>query len=102
MSGFRGGNSSFIKKLSDAAMVVESLVGTDFSEGNQFPNADDWALLRLDKPLGELYGVLWVNPFPVSVLAEELYSQLDHGGLLWGFPSRESRTTEISLSLDSL
>lgn len=46
----------------DEAAVVEVLYGTDFRDIST-ANGNDWALLKLNQPLGETYGVLgWRSP----------------------------------------
>jgi hypothetical protein len=42
----------------DVAQVEAVFAGTDFSDSNRPPHPDDWALLKLDRPLGMKYGTL--------------------------------------------
>lgn len=53
----------------DGANVVQVYVGTDFSDvGRGGLSPDDWALMKLDQPLGHQYGTLQLRPLPPSVL----------------------------------
>lgn len=59
-----------LKDEGDRANVVDLWSGTDFSDQDQPPHPDDWAFLKLDKPLGEKYGTIGWQSFPVPVLIE--------------------------------
>ncbi|MBW4653738.1 MAG: trypsin-like serine protease [Kaiparowitsia implicata GSE-PSE-MK54-09C] len=49
----------------DVAEVTGWLLGTDFVGWNpDEPSPDDWALVRLDKPLGQTYGTIGFSPLP--------------------------------------
>jgi len=58
----------------DVAAVTGVLVGTDFAEPGS-PNPDDWALMSIDKPLGETYGTIGLAPLPTEVLVNEPYAE---------------------------
>lgn len=54
-----------VRNENDIAHVAQVYAGTDFSDGG---DVDDWALLRLDKPLGRKYGYLGLRAIPSSTL----------------------------------
>jgi protease YdgD len=59
-------------RSSESARGVSVVYGTDFSDGS---NTDDWALIELDEPLGEFYGVLgWLAP---DLSREEVLEAID-------------------------
>jgi V8-like Glu-specific endopeptidase len=46
----------------DVATVIAYIEGTDFQGNNAVLHPDDWAFLKLDKPLGEKYGTIsWAS-----------------------------------------
>lgn len=75
-----------LKDEDDRATVVDLWSGTDFSDRDQPPHPDDWAFLKLDKPLGEQYGTIGWQSFPVSVLIDnpEQFIMVGYSG---DFPS---------------
>ncbi|MGB3310224.1 MAG: trypsin-like peptidase domain-containing protein [Nodosilinea sp.] len=71
----------------DIATVTGVLVGTDFAE-DRFPEPDDWALMRIDKPLGQIYGTIGLSPLPTEVLLNEPFAeQLIMVGYSGDFPA---------------
>ncbi len=58
-----------LKEEGDRAWVVEGVYGTDFKE-DSFPNPDDWAILKIDRPLGEKYGTLRWQPVATTLLVQ--------------------------------
>jgi V8-like Glu-specific endopeptidase len=54
----------------DVAKVTQVLPGSDFDDFSHLPNPDDWALLKLDKSLGETYGTIAWTPVPIDVLVD--------------------------------
>jgi len=52
----------------DVATVIKVMAGTDFSDDPVPPNINDWALVKLNKSLGEVYGTLEWEPLPTTVL----------------------------------
>ncbi|MBD2459913.1 trypsin-like peptidase domain-containing protein [Oscillatoria sp. FACHB-1407] len=77
----------------DLANVVDLIRGTDFRNDNQMPHPDDWAFLRLDRPLGERYGTLAWQPLPVSTLVREYGSRLTLVGYSGDFPPDDPAST---------
>jgi protease YdgD len=53
----------------DLAFVEEYFVGTDFSD-YQGAHPNDWAILRLDRPLGNKYGTLPWTSIPTRILRQ--------------------------------
>jgi V8-like Glu-specific endopeptidase len=64
-----------IPDAADVAYVGDVYVGTDFSDRPNLPHADDWALLKLDKPLGDKYGWLGWSSLPISTLSNSDYQE---------------------------
>ncbi|MFM2430082.1 MAG: hypothetical protein RLZZ511_1295 [Cyanobacteriota bacterium] len=56
--------------IDDRAQVTEIIVGTDFRDGFVIPHAQDWALLKLDRDLGQKYGVLPWRSIPFQLLTQ--------------------------------
>ncbi|MGJ3251935.1 MAG: trypsin-like serine peptidase [Elainellaceae cyanobacterium] len=71
----------------DLAIATTVWAATDFREDNIPPNADDWALLKLDKPLGDTYGTIEWRPLPLETLVEEYQEKLILAGYSGDFPA---------------
>ncbi len=54
----------------DVAQVETVFAGTDFSDSNTPPHPDDWAFLKLDRPLGMKYGTLGLAFLDSAALME--------------------------------
>lgn len=59
-----------LQSQKDLAQVIEVKAGTDFRETDGDFSPDDWAILKLDKPLGFKYGTLRWRALPASFLSE--------------------------------
>ncbi|MGB6016030.1 MAG: peptidase S1, partial [Nodosilinea sp.] len=58
----------------DAAFAVDVLAGTSFvNQPNA--NADDWAFVKLDKPLGMKYGTLGMTSLSTAELAQAPFAE---------------------------
>lgn len=57
--------NGIIRDENDIAYVTQAYAGTDFSNGGY---VDDWAFLKLNKPLGRKYGYLGLKALPSSTL----------------------------------
>jgi protease YdgD len=64
-----------IPDAADVAYVEDAYIGTDFGDRLSTPHPDDWAFLKLDKPLGEKYGWLGWSSFPGSTLSSPEYQE---------------------------
>lgn len=53
---------------SDIAQVKQVIYGTDFTKSNLENQVNDWALLKLDKPIGLKYGYIGWKSLPSSAL----------------------------------
>ena len=51
----------------DRANIIGGVYGTDFKGSGAPPHPQDWAVVKLDKPLGKKYGTLPVQPLPIAV-----------------------------------
>jgi protease YdgD len=71
----------------DLAIATDVWAATDFRDDNTPPNADDWAILKLDKPLGDTYGTIEWTPQPLETLVEEYQEQLTLVGYSGDFPA---------------
>ncbi len=71
----------------DLANVQEIFYGTDFQEDSTPPNADDWAFLKLDKPLGEKYGTIGWTALSLATLVEDYDEALIMVGYSGDFPT---------------
>jgi protease YdgD len=52
----------------DRANVIGVVVGTDFSDSAVIPHPNDWALLKIDRPLGKKYGTIGWKALPSQVM----------------------------------
>jgi protease YdgD len=81
---------------SDTTSATVLDYGTNFEDGNV---ADDWALLRLDEPLGDYYGEIgWLapaldRPQVIAALEEKLYLAGYSGDFPNGIPGYEPGET---------
>ncbi|MEM6432581.1 MAG: trypsin-like peptidase domain-containing protein [Cyanobacteria bacterium P01_D01_bin.115] len=74
-----------ITNADDLAWAEEVLLGTDFTEGRQ-PDPNDWALVKLDRPLGDRYGTLRWQALPSEILLDHA-EQLNLVGYSGDFPA---------------
>ncbi|MDF5714517.1 MAG: trypsin-like serine protease [Rhizonema sp. NSF051] len=56
-----------VQDVNDVASVEQVIYGTDFKSGSSL-NSQDWALLKINKPLGRKYGYLGVKSLPSPTL----------------------------------
>jgi V8-like Glu-specific endopeptidase len=57
-----------VKSKNDVAYATNVYYGTDFKNGNLADYANDWAILKLNKPIGKKYGYLGWKSLPSSTL----------------------------------
>lgn len=57
-----------VKSKADIAYATNVHYGTDFKNGNLGDYANDWAILKLNKPIGKKYGYLGWKSLPSSTL----------------------------------
>lgn len=55
------------KNYQDTAQVEQVVYGTDFNKGNKI-NPNDWALMKINQPLGRKYGHLGLQSIPSATL----------------------------------
>lgn len=51
----------------DRARVITGVYGTDFSDRSQPPHPNDWAIAKLEKPLGQKYGTIGIQALSMEV-----------------------------------
>ncbi|MEO1210607.1 MAG: trypsin-like peptidase domain-containing protein [Cyanobacteria bacterium J06638_20] len=78
--------NNVVRDVADVANAEAVFYGTDFSTDTIPPNADDWAFLQLDQPLGDRYGTIPWNPLSVSELVEEYEARLVMVGYSGDYP----------------
>ncbi len=59
----------------DRALVIDGLVGTDFQDRNAPPHEDDWAILTLNKPLGQQFGTIPPKVVETETLTQDTYRE---------------------------
>ena len=74
-----------VVNLADIANVEAVFYGTDFTD-NYPLNADDWAFMVLDQPLGDRYGTIPWMPLSVDELIENYAEQLVMVGYSGDYP----------------
>lgn len=76
-----------VQNKADIAEVIEIFYGTDFTDLAEPPHPNDWAFLRLDRPLGQQYGTLGLDPIPTAELADRYEGRLVMVGYSGDYPS---------------
>ncbi len=56
-----------VQDVKDVASVEQVIYGTGFKDGPKL-DAEDWAVMKINKPLGRKYGYLGTKPLPSSTL----------------------------------
>lgn len=57
----------------DRAEVIDGLLGTDFQDRSAPPHEDDWAILKLNKSLGEQFGTIPLKAIDTATLTQDTY-----------------------------
>lgn len=71
----------------DRAQVLEVVVGTDFTDRAVPPHPNDWAVMVLNKPLGDRFGTIALKPIETDLLAaEDFQDQMIMVGYSGDFP----------------
>ena len=78
--------NGLVQDEAHVADTIEFFAGTDFREDNTPPTADDWAFLKLNQPLGEIYGTIGIAELSVSDLFNNYAGQLVMVGYSGDFP----------------
>ncbi len=72
---------------SDRARVTRVIAGTDFKDSDTIPHPDDWAMLKIDQPLGKKYGTIGWKAIPSDVLVKNT-KQFTLTGYSGDFPNK--------------
>lgn len=75
-----------VKDRADIATVIDVIPGTDFQDDDTVPHPNDWAFVKLDRPLGETYGTLAWTVLPLAELLTTYRSELIMAGYSGDFP----------------
>lgn len=75
-----------LKKDSDRATVIKVISGTDFTDSDVVPHPQDWAILKIDRPLGKTYGTIGWKSIPSSFLIKQK-NQFSLTGYSFDFPN---------------
>jgi protease YdgD len=78
----------------DRAQVIKVIAGTDFSDSDVIPNPNDWAMVKLDRPLGKTYGTIGWKAIPSTLLIKNT-RKFTLAGYSSDFPNAE-RYTEFT------
>jgi Trypsin len=57
-----------LESEADRSNIIYVIAGTDFSDTDKPPHPEDWALLKLDQPLGKKYGTIGLKSIPTSLM----------------------------------
>lgn len=88
---------------SHIAHAVDLIYGTDFYNDNRAPHPQDWAFVKLDRPLGNTYGTLALTALSVSDLVHHHRDQIITAGYSGDFPSTApGRTAGVHLGCNVL
>lgn len=83
-----------VRTLDDVALVEAYHAGTDFSDGS---SVNDWALLKLDRPIGEKYGYLGWKSLPSREL-KRMVKKLALVGYSGDFPTNPNQIPGLKLT----
>jgi protease YdgD len=75
----------------DRAQVIKVIAGTDFSDSDVIPNPNDWAMLKLDRPLGQTYGTIAWKAIPSNLLIKNT-RKFTLAGYSYDFPDAKKYT----------
>lgn len=82
----------------DAVFAIDAYAATDFSDGRTLPHPDDWALLKLEKPLGSRYGTIGLANMTLETLVTDYQGKLALPGYSFDFPpDNPSQTAGVHL-----
>ncbi|MBW4653735.1 MAG: trypsin-like peptidase domain-containing protein [Kaiparowitsia implicata GSE-PSE-MK54-09C] len=76
-----------VREADHIANVVDIIYGTNFSDESSFPHPNDWAFVKLDRPLGNTYGTLAWSSLSVSELVRNHRGGLTTVGYSGDFPA---------------
>lgn len=62
--------NGYLQDPNDKAQIIGGTIGTDFQGDTEPPHPHDWAIVKLDKPLGKKYGTIAIKPLPIAVLRQ--------------------------------
>lgn len=92
-----------VQDEADVANVIDFIRGTDFRDDNSVPQPEDWAFLKLDKPIGEKYGTLAWRSLPMSSLVADFQQRLILPGYSADFPpGNPGRTAGVHMGCSIL
>jgi protease YdgD len=72
----------------DRARVIRVIAGTDFKDSDIIPHPEDWAMLKIDQPLGKKYGTIGWKAIPSALLIKKT-NQFTLTGYSGDFPSKK-------------
>jgi protease YdgD len=72
----------------DRAKVTDIIVGTDFSDNDAVVQPNDWAILKLDRPLGQTHGTIGWKAIPSNLLIKNR-QKFTLAGYSYDFPNPE-------------
>jgi protease YdgD len=75
----------------DRAQVIKVITGNDFSDSNVIPHPQDWAMLKLDRPLGKKYGTIGWKAIPSNLLIKNA-KKFSLAGYSFDFPDTKKYT----------
>ncbi len=84
----------------DMAFVVQFAYGTDFTNANG-ADPNDWAILKLDRPVGNKYGTLPWSSLPTGILADnrEQFALVGYSGDFPEYSPGETAGVHIGCSI---
>jgi len=84
-----------LPRSNDRAKLIYGVYGTDFSDDATPPNPNDWALAKLDRPLGSRYGTI-----PMRALSMDFFRTSSNSLTLVGY-SRDFPNPNIFSNLQA-
>lgn len=77
-----------LKNANDRATVIKVISGTDFTDSPLGPHPQDWAMLKLDRPLGKTYGTIGWKAIPSTFLIKQT-NKFSLTGYSFDFPNSQ-------------
>ncbi len=77
-----------LQSEADRANVVDIVIGTDFRDTDSVVQPNDWAILKIDQPLGKIYGTIAWKAMPTNLLVKNT-KKFTLAGYSGDFPNAE-------------
>jgi protease YdgD len=59
-----------LQSADDRAKIIDIIIGTDFRDTDSVVQPNDWAILKIDRPLGKTHGTIGWKAIPTNLLVK--------------------------------